>query len=116
MLTKIYLHYRGESASVASRERKRQHGKLLSGRMGSRTDMILRKTSNGVVLEYGAAEDAASYDGTLGKKRMHEAELKLPKTLKDMMTILCNDCNWNTAVIRNMEVIGYCHSGKYKIN
>jgi hypothetical protein len=78
--------------------------------------MIIRKTGNGVVFEYGAAEDAASYDGTLGKKRMHEAELKLPKTLKDMMMGICDDCNWDTAIIRNIEVVGYCHSGKYKIN
>ncbi|KAI8335143.1 hypothetical protein BC941DRAFT_399684 [Chlamydoabsidia padenii] len=101
----------GESASLASKERKRQQGKLPSGRMGSRTDITLRKAGNGLVLEYGAAEDAANYDGTLGKKRMHEAELKLPKTLKDMMTVLCNDCNWNAAIIKNIEVVGYCHSG-----
>ncbi|CAO3600807.1 unnamed protein product [Absidia cylindrospora] len=99
----------GESASVASKERKRQQQHC--GRMGSRTDMILRKTGNGVVLEYGAAEDAVTFDGYLGKKRMHEAELKLPKTLKDMMTLLCNDCNWNSTVMKQIEVIGYCHSG-----
>ncbi|KAI8076333.1 uncharacterized protein BX664DRAFT_50663 [Halteromyces radiatus] len=43
----------GESASVASKERKRQQGKLYPERMGSRTDMVLRKTGNGIVLEYG---------------------------------------------------------------
>ncbi|KAG0188125.1 hypothetical protein DFQ28_005354 [Apophysomyces sp. BC1034] len=101
----------GESTSVASKERKRQQGKLHSGRMDSRTDMILRKTGNGIVLEYGAEEDAANYDGNLGKKRMDEAELKLPKTLKDMMTMLCNDCNWDATIMRKIEAIGYCHSG-----
>ncbi|KAI8076331.1 uncharacterized protein BX664DRAFT_270964, partial [Halteromyces radiatus] len=43
----------GESASVASKERKRQQGKLYPRRMGSRTDMVLRKTGNGIALEYG---------------------------------------------------------------
>ncbi|SAM06172.1 hypothetical protein [Absidia glauca] len=41
---------------------------------------------------------------------MHEAELKLPKTLKDMLGVLCNDCSWDTKIMRNIEVIGYCHS------
>ncbi|CAO3591698.1 unnamed protein product [Absidia cylindrospora] len=75
----------GESSSKASRGRKRQEGKRQSVRMGSRCDMVLRKMGSSGIAEYGAAEEGADYDGDLGWKRMHEAELKLPKTLKDMM-------------------------------
>ncbi|CAO3601256.1 unnamed protein product [Absidia cylindrospora] len=39
---------------------------------------------------------------------MHEAELKLPKT---MMAVLCSECDWDATVIREIEVIGFCHSG-----
>ncbi|CAO3588596.1 unnamed protein product [Absidia cylindrospora] len=78
--------------------------------MGSRTDMIIRKSGNGVVLEYGAAEDAATYDGELGRKRMYEAKLKLPKTLKDMIGTLASDCHWRSSILRKLEVVGYCHS------
>ncbi|CAO3599497.1 unnamed protein product [Absidia cylindrospora] len=95
----------GESTSHASKERKRQE----TGRMMTR--MGIRKVSNGVPLEYGVGEDGALYDGHLGRKKVHEAELKLPKTMKDMMTILCNECDWNKMIMKDIEVVGYCHSG-----
>ncbi|ORZ07384.1 hypothetical protein BCR42DRAFT_442715 [Absidia repens] len=82
----------------------------MGGGMGARTDMIIRKSGNGVVLEYGAAEDDASYDGELGRKGMHEAKLKLPKTLKDMIGTLASDIHWRSSNLRKLEVVGYCHS------
>ncbi|ORZ04142.1 hypothetical protein BCR42DRAFT_338871, partial [Absidia repens] len=82
-------------------------------RMGTRSDMIIQKVSNGVPLEYGVGEDGPLYDGHLGRKKVHEAELKLPKTMKDMMTILCNEYDWNKMIMKDIEVVGYCHSGKF---
>ncbi|ORY98315.1 hypothetical protein BCR42DRAFT_399136 [Absidia repens] len=41
---------------------------------------------------------------------MHEAELKLPKTMKDMMAVLCSECDWDATVMREIEAIGFCHS------
>jgi hypothetical protein len=106
--------YRGASGSLGSKERKRQTDKQPVKSMGSRTDMALQKVDNGMTLEYGAAEDASLYDGILGRKRMHEAKLNLPKTLKDRLGVLCNDCHWDTEVMRKTKAIGYCHSGRYE--
>jgi hypothetical protein len=66
--------------------------------------MVLRKVDNGMALEYGAAEDAPSFDGIFGGgEQMHEAELKLPKTLKDRPGVLCNDCHWDTEIMRKTK-------------
>ncbi|SAM00626.1 hypothetical protein [Absidia glauca] len=101
----------GESLSIASKERKRLERKRQISKLGSRSDMVLRRIGNGIALEYGAAEDGATYDGAFGRKRMYEAELKLPKTLKDMMMMMCNDCDWDGSMMTKIEVVGYCHSG-----
>ncbi|CAO3638441.1 unnamed protein product [Cunninghamella blakesleeana] len=59
--------FRGESSSLTS----------------SRTDMILRKSGNGVNLECGGAETASKYD----------------------------DTKWNLSKMENIEIVGYIHSG-----
>ncbi|KAI8076338.1 uncharacterized protein BX664DRAFT_353923 [Halteromyces radiatus] len=70
--------------------------------------------SNPNPLKSRQLEDGALYDGCMGSKHIHESELKLPKSLKDMMTKLCDECNWNPTVMRLLEVVGYCRISAFR--
>ncbi|KAI8077846.1 uncharacterized protein BX664DRAFT_343639 [Halteromyces radiatus] len=73
--------------------------------------MIIRKASNGIALEYGGTETSAIYDSDLGKKRMHDEELKLPKTMRDMLLMIAEDIKWDSEKLKEIEIVGYAHSG-----
>lgn len=73
--------------------------------------MIIRKSGNGMNLEYGGAEAGSRYEGSYGKKKMYDGELKLPKTLRDMFIMMCKDIKWDPIKMKSIEIIGYLHSG-----
>ena len=114
MIDKAFLNVqdielvRGDSASVASGNRKKNNrNKAEKGTSGRRPDGIFKSTVNNH--EYGGIEVAKTCQGPHDKKQLGDS-LKLGKLLKDMFDQLSSVVNHNEAVIKEIEVVGLLHS------
>jgi hypothetical protein len=45
-------------------------------------------------------------------KHVYESSLKVPKSLRDMFMDLCRSADWDTNIVKKLEVFGYVHHGK----
>ncbi|CAO3588657.1 unnamed protein product [Absidia cylindrospora] len=114
LLDKLYgdIHgvicIRGEPANLSTKRRKASDG---TNDKGVKNDLIIRDVGGGHLLEFGAGETSSSYHDGLDAKHLYESKLKLPKTLRDMLMDLCLSVDWNPAIVRKLEVIGYLHHG-----
>ena len=111
MIDKAFLNVRdielvrGDSASVASGNRKKNNrNKAKKGTSGRRPDGIFKSTVNNH--EYGGIEVAKTCQGPHDKKQLGDS-LKLGKLLKDMFDQLSSVVNHNEAEI---EVVGLLYS------
>ena len=104
-------NYRGENTSIVSSTCKNKdcvpqgESKLERKKMGRRLDMILRKKK----LEFGGGEagkETEDNDTKLYTKLLKERDLKLPKTLKDMMTMIKKE-NGNLDGVRVVGLLQY---------
>ena len=106
--------YRGEKASTSSSARKNRdripqgRNELERKKMGRRLDMIIRRKR----IEVGGGE-AGKEQSPNDVKMMRERDLKLPKALKDMMSVLVVDVP--SKVSTDIVITGILQHGKSTI-
>jgi hypothetical protein len=64
-------------------------------------------------LEFGATEAGRVFEGEFASKWELEANLKLPKVLRDMFWTLSDKANWDPTIVQNIQTMGYIHGGTY---
>ncbi|CAG8484948.1 10822_t:CDS:2 [Funneliformis caledonium] len=110
-LNNVYIA-RGEVCSNASANRKNRHRmsqgitRLKRKELGRRNDLIIRKNKR----EYGCSEAGRCFKGENDTKILKERGLKCPKVMKDMFVDLANTAEWNTEIVRQIEVVGWIHA------
>ncbi|CAJ0646032.1 13503_t:CDS:2 [Entrophospora sp. SA101] len=63
-----------------------------------------------ITLEYGGSEVEKNYEGKKSTKWLSEADLKLPKVLKDMLLLLNSHVS-DMSERRELITVGYIHGG-----
>ncbi|CAJ0832583.1 17354_t:CDS:2 [Entrophospora sp. SA101] len=81
-------------------------------KLGSRVDSIIITFygKSSIALEYGGSEVAKNYEGKKSTKWLFEADLKLPKVLKDMLLLLNSHIS-DMKERRKLITVGYIHGG-----
>ncbi|KAI8137847.1 hypothetical protein BJV82DRAFT_524451 [Fennellomyces sp. T-0311] len=104
---------RGESSSKASTVRRNEGRQDVAVRqkMGARLDLVIRTkhADHSKNIELGGGECGKNHEDATGTKRLNEAKLKLPKSLKDMV----NDILSVYPALKNdIETFGFATYGK----
>ncbi|CAG8649218.1 9688_t:CDS:2, partial [Paraglomus occultum] len=105
----------GEPCSLTSAARKNRNRvvesvlSLVRKKIGRRGDLIIQRGE----CEFGVGDNGRKFDRENGSKLLREHGLKLPKMLKDIFIELSQVCQYEEAKIRNLQTLGFVHSGLY---
>ncbi|KAG0173721.1 hypothetical protein DFQ29_007781, partial [Apophysomyces sp. BC1021] len=93
----------GEASSIACLNRKNKKWK----KIGRKCDIIIRgvEMEHSKIKEYGAGEVGSLFEIS-GTKVLREANLKLPKVMRDMLNDLYFITGNNLKKLRKLETIG----------
>ncbi|CEP12317.1 hypothetical protein [Parasitella parasitica] len=110
-LTRFSFDNRDGPLSFSSKKRKQSVQDWHERRKtGCKPDMTIRAAGRSKVLEFGAAEAAAYYNGHMDRKYMFESQVQLLKLLKDMAHYLNEYVNWDQGKRSRIEVVGFVES------